>query len=71
MKRFQITYTNGHVEVIEADGCWPNDWSVAFVREERRQFKAWGAKDGDTVSKFHSFRVIAGRHISEVREVVQ
>lgn len=69
MRLFEVTYTDGRVEQIEAAGCWPNDWAVSFVHEEQRPSKAFNAKPGDTVVKYHSFRVIAGRLISEVREI--
>lgn len=40
MKRFEVRYVDGRAEVIEADGCWPNDWGAAFVREERLAMKS-------------------------------
>lgn len=69
MKRFEVTFTDGHVELIDASECWPNDWAVTFANEETRPSKSFNAKPGDTVSRFHSFRVIAGRLVNEVREV--
>ncbi|GAM97559.1 hypothetical protein U91I_01185 [alpha proteobacterium U9-1i] len=69
MRRFQVTYADSRVEVIEADGCWPNDWGAAFVYETQRQSKSPTAKPGDIKSTFHTFRFIAGRLIAEVREI--
>jgi len=69
MKRFLLTYADGRVETIEADSCRANDWSVSFSRELERQSKSWNAKPGDMVVTHHTFRVIAGRLIAEVREV--
>ena len=69
MARFEVTYTDGRTEVIEAEGCWPNDWGAAFVREEARPSKARNARPTDVVVKHHTFRFIAGRMIAEIREL--
>lgn len=69
MTKFEVTFADGRVEEIEADGLWPNDWGAAFVREEARPSKAFNAKPGDVVVKHHTFRFIAGRMIAEIREL--
>jgi len=69
MKRFEIRYTDGRAECIDASDFNMGSFGVSFYLIEERQSKAWNAKDGDTVEKRRGIAFIACPGIAEIREV--
>ena len=68
---YEVHFTDGRAERINADACWANDWSVVFANIEVRPSKSTGARAGDTVERLHTFRIISGREVKEVREIAR
>lgn len=69
MKCFEIKYTDGRIEPIDADEFLPNAAVANFLREETRPSRAMKAERRDTVIYLATFRSISWRLVDEVREI--